>query len=82
MEDLIIAAHADAKDKVKSKAAEELSKKGNNTNNGIYIFPLENGIYELYRSVYTDQKLDCYASGFYIKPQNYPDGIFRSDLIK
>ena len=26
LEDLIIAAHADAKDKVKSKAAEELSK--------------------------------------------------------
>ena len=60
----------------------KLSKKGNNTNNGIYIFPLENGIYELYRSVYTDQKLDCYASGFYIKPQNYPDGIFYSDYIK
>ena len=60
----------------------KLSKKGNNTNNGIYIFPLENGIYELYRSVYTDQKLDCYASGFYIKPQNYPDGIFYSDYKK
>ena len=60
----------------------KLSKKGNNTNNGIYIFPLENGIYELYRSVYTDQKLDCYASGFYIKSQNYPDGIFYSDYIK
>ena len=60
----------------------KLSKKGNNTNNGIYIFPLENGIYELYRSIYTDQKLDCYASGFYIKPQNYPDGVFYSDFKK
>ena len=60
----------------------KLSKKGNNISNGIYTVPLENGIYEVYRSLYVDKKLDYYASGFFIKPQNYPNGIFKSDLIK